>query len=79
MFMLRMVKHSVAPERGQIVEVWNGNVLMGVVYPTDNGIKVVSKYIADDPEAAIKVDRNRLPPIPAILINLIEPREEDGA
>jgi hypothetical protein len=53
------------------VEVWNGNVFMGAIYPTDNGIKIVSKYIANDPEAAVKVDRSKLPPIPAILINLI--------
>jgi len=71
MFTLRMAKHSVEPERGQMVGVWNGNVFMGAIYPTDNGIKVVSKYIANNPEAAIKVDRSKLPPIPAILINLI--------
>lgn len=71
MFTLKMAEHSVKPERGQIVEVWNGKVFMGAVYPTDNGIKVVSKYIANNPEAAIKVDRSKLPPIPAILINLI--------
>jgi len=67
-----MAEHSLEPDR-QIVEVWNGNVFMGAIYPTDTGIKVVSKYIADNPEAAIKVDRSKLfpPPIPAILINLI--------
>jgi hypothetical protein len=71
MFILKMAEHSLEPDHRQIVEVWNGNVFMGAIYPTDTGIKVVSKYIADNPEAAIKVDRSKLPPIPAILINLI--------
>lgn len=71
MFTLRMAGHSIESERGQMVEVWKGDVFMGAIYPTDNGIKVVSKYIADDPEAAIKVDRSKLPSIPEILINLI--------
>jgi len=66
-----MAGHSIESERGQMVEVWKGDVFMGAIYPTDNGIKVVSKYIADDPEAAIKVDRSKLPSIPEILINLI--------
>jgi len=70
MFTLKIAEHSVKPERGQIVEVWNGDVFMGAIYPTDNGIKIVSKYIAENPEAAVKVDRSKLPPIPAILINL---------
>ncbi len=71
MFVFKMAEHSVKPERGQIIEVWNGNVFMGAIYPTENGIKVVSKYIANNPEAAIEIDRSKLPPIPAILINLI--------
>lgn len=71
MFTLKMAEHPVGLERGQMIEIWNGAILMGAVYPTDNGIKVISKYIADKPEAAIRVDRSKLPPIPAILINLI--------
>lgn len=71
MFTLKIAEHSVKPEHGQIVEIWAGDVFMGAIYPTDNGIKIVSKYIADNPEAAVKVDRSKLPPIPAILINLI--------
>ncbi len=71
MFIFKMAEHSVEPERGQIVEIWKDDVFMGAIYPTENGIKMVSKYIADNPEAAIKIDRGKLPPIPVILINLI--------
>lgn len=71
MFILKMAEHSIEPERGSIVEIWNDKVFMGAIYPTEKGIKVISKYIAENPEAAIKIDRSKLPPIPAILINLI--------
>jgi hypothetical protein len=71
MFILKMAEHSIEPDQRKIVEIWNGNVFMGAIYPTNQGIKVISKYIANNPEAAIKVDRSELPPIPAILINLI--------
>lgn len=71
MFVLKMAEHSIEPERGQMAEIWKDNVFMGAIYPTEKGIKVISKYIADNPEAAVEIDRNKLPPIPAILINLI--------
>ncbi len=71
MFILRITEHSLRPDRGQMVEIWNGNVFMGAIYPTEKGIKVVSKYIAENPEAAIEIDRSKLPPIPAILVNLL--------
>ena len=71
MFTLKMAEHSTEPDRRQIVEIWNGDIFMGAIYPTDQGIKVVSKYIADNPEGAVKINRSKLPPIPAILINLI--------
>ncbi len=71
MFSLKMAGHSIEPERGQMVEIWNGNIFMGAIYSTENGIKIISKYIANNPEVAIKIDRSSLPPIPAILINLI--------
>lgn len=44
---------------------------MGVIYPTERGIKVVSKYIIDDPEGAVEIERDTQIPIPAVLINLI--------
>ena len=71
MFTLKMVQHSVEPWRGQMVEIWNGEVFMGAVYPTEKGIKIISKYVVVNPEKAVEIERNKLPPIPAILINLI--------
>jgi len=67
-----MTEHLVEIDQRQIVEIWNGNVFMGTIYPTDHGIKVISKYIVENPEAAIRIDRSKLLPIPAILINLIQ-------
>lgn len=54
----------------QVVEIWDGDSLMGAIYSTDRGIKVVSKFIAEDPEGAVEIDRSMLPPIPVILINI---------
>lgn len=70
MFTLRLARHGVRPDVF-IFEIWNGSTLMGVIYPTERGIKVVSKYLIDDPEGAIKIERDTQIPIPAILINLI--------
>ncbi len=52
----------------QLIEVWEEGEFMGSIYPTEKGIKVISKHIADDPEGAIVI--NKSPPIPAILIRL---------
>lgn len=66
-----MAEHLHKPGQ-KLIEVWNEGVFMASIYPTETGIKVVSKYIADDPEGAIEVDRSKLPPIPALLIHLIK-------
>ena len=71
MFSLRTDNHEIKAE-GKIFEIWNEGEFMGAIYPTEKGIKVVSKYIARDPESAIEIDRSKLSPIPAILINLIK-------
>lgn len=72
MFTLRMSEQTERP--GVKIEIWNEDRFMGVIYPTEKGIKVVSKDIMDNPEAAIEIDRSGLTPIPAILINLIYER-----
>lgn len=71
MFTFKLARHSVEPDR-DIIEIWDGNTFVGAIYPTDQGIKLISKYIADNPEAAIKIkiDRSGLLPLPAILINI---------
>jgi len=56
-----------------VAEIWNEGKLMGVIYPTTNGIRVQSKYLTDNPETAIKIDSGKLVEIlsiPSILINL---------
>mgnify|MGYP001582939541 CR=1 FL=1 len=70
MFQLKIAEHDYRTGT-QMVEIWNESTFMGAIYPTERGIKVVSKFIADNPEGAIKIDRSKLPPIPAILINLV--------
>jgi len=69
MFTLTMGEHDYRPGV-KMIEIWSGTTLMGAIYPTERGIKVVSKFIVDNPEGAIEADRSKLPPIPAILINL---------
>ncbi len=69
MFTFKLARHSVEPDR-DIIEIWDGATFVGAIYPTDQGIKLISKYIADNPEAAIKIDRSELSLLPAILINI---------
>jgi len=69
MLELKMSAHDIRPG-AQVVEIWNGSTLMGVIYPTERGVKVLSKYILHNPEGAIEIDREKSPSIPAILINL---------
>ncbi len=65
----RLVPHSGVPGI-ELCEIWDQDTFIGAIYPTDQGIKVVSKFIIDDPEGAVVIDRSKLPPIPAILINI---------
>lgn len=69
MFRLEIADHDYRPG-AQVVEIWDGITLMGAIYPTEHGTKVVSKFIANNPEGAVEIDRSKLPPIPAILINI---------
>ena len=71
MFSLETASHEIKPEI-KIFEIWNEGEFMGTIYPTEKGIKVVSKHIAKDPESAIKIGRSKSLPIPAILINLVK-------
>ncbi len=62
------------PEQ-QLIEVWEKGELMANIYPTEKGIKVISKHVADDPQGAIVIDKSS--PIPAILIRLTK-RSKSG-
>lgn len=70
MFDLRIAEHSVK-QGTKLFEILQDEEVVGAIYPTERGIKVVSRYLMDNPESAIKIERDKLPPIPAILINLI--------
>ncbi len=70
MFELRVTEHLHKPGR-KIFGVWNGEEFMAGIYPTETGIKVVSKHIIDDPQGAIVIEKT--PPIPVILIRLTKP------
>ncbi len=50
----------------EIVEVWRGSDMVAVIYPSELGIKVVSKHLRGD-DSDIEIDSS--PPVPAILIN----------
>lgn len=56
------------PERPgvKIFEVWRGGTFVAAVYPTEQGLKIVSKYLTGREEASISIDRQ---PPPAILID----------
>ncbi len=70
MFELRIAEHT--EKRGvKLFEIVQDKEVVGAIYPTDRGIRIVSRYLLKDPESAIKIERDSEPPIPAILINLI--------
>jgi len=71
MFTFKEARHQLK-SGVQMIEVWNGGIFMGSIYPTERGIRVISKYLGEDPKTAIKVDN--LPPVPAILVNLVRDR-----
>ncbi len=56
----RIAPHRLTPGR-QIVEVWENGVFIAAIYPTDGGIKIVSKFfpgrpsITIDPEQPVSV------------------------
>lgn len=54
-----------------LFEIWFGGTFMGAIYPTDRGIKVVSKFIEMDAEGTVAIERHGLLPIPEILINIL--------
>jgi hypothetical protein len=71
MFTFRIADHSKKPGI-KICEIIQKNEVVGAIYPTKKGIKVVSRYLLEDPESKITIDRDKLPSIPAIVIGLIE-------
>ena len=48
MVTFRMAEHSVTPG-GKLIEIWDDGNFIGSIYPTDRGIHVVSKNIAQRP------------------------------
>lgn len=75
MFELRIADHKIRPGVKVYEIIQNGEVV-GTIYPTDRGIKVVSRYLIDNPESAVEIERDKAPPIPALLINFIKQKEE---
>jgi hypothetical protein len=69
MFTFKISEHQFKPGT-RVVEICYGEKLLGVIYPTERGIKVVSKYFLN-PERMVKIERgeNKFPHLPAILIN----------
>lgn len=70
MFEFRLADHRDKPGVKLVEIIQNGEVV-GAVYPTETGLKIVSRYLLADPETAVEIDRSKLPPIPAILIHLL--------
>jgi len=46
MYDFKVVTHSILPG-SQVVEVWRNGVFIAGVYPHEDGIRVVSKYMTD--------------------------------
>jgi hypothetical protein len=64
----RLVDHKI--KKGEkLIEIWEGENFIGSIYPTEKGIKIVSKHFINSPEAAIKIDKTALS---AILIDILK-------
>ncbi|MDP3727208.1 MAG: hypothetical protein Q8R35_01060 [bacterium] len=64
------LKPSIHDRHGiTLFEIWFGGIFMGAIYPTDQGIKVISKRLAGRPEAAIQISRSHI--LPEIFINIL--------
>ncbi len=69
MVRFEITSHSTKPNI-QIIEVWQGNDFIASIYPTEDGIKLISKFIINPVEEVIEIDRE--PPI-AISIHIKQP------
>lgn len=65
-----MADHEAKPGV-KLVEIVQDGEVVGAIYPTETGLKIMSRYLLADPETAVEIDRSKLPPIPAILIHLL--------
>ena len=73
----RRAPHSSEPR--VVIEVWEDQQMIAVIYPKDRGVKIVSKYIENRPDLVV-VD---LQEPPALLVNVwdrhpIEIRERES-
>jgi hypothetical protein len=67
MMRLQLVKHTNKPGVA-LVEIWDGDAMVGAIYPTERGVKIVSKHF-DPAKELVVVDSTQ--PI-AIEIRILE-------
>lgn len=64
---IKPATHTLNKEQVRIYEVWDGDRFIAAIYPTERGVKIVSKYI-ENREDLLQVEP--LEP-PAILVNIL--------
>lgn len=69
MFEFRLREHVIKPER-VVIEIWEEEKNMACIYPTETGIKVVSKNLLLNQKKIIEFEAEKMPLTPAILIHL---------
>jgi hypothetical protein len=70
-YSFRVVPHTVLPDR-PVVEVFRDGEYVAGIYPVENGIRVVSKYLtgtAMEPVGEIRTDKGE--PLPSAIITLV--------
>lgn len=65
----KLVDHSLR-SGVKIVEIYRGNILMGIIYPHKEGIHIVSKHLGINPEDKVKTVREGNIQIPTLLVSL---------
>ncbi len=68
MVRFEITSHSTKPNI-QIIEVWQGNDFIASIFPTEDGITLISKFIINPVEEVIEIVREPL----AISIHIKQP------
>ena len=50
-------------KNGNVVEVFSGDEFIASIYPTEGGVKIVSKHLQPEPEDAVTTDSSYPPAI----------------
>lgn len=77
---MQLTKLRLAPRHfkgDRVIEIWQGGEMIGAIYPTGDGVRIMSKYLTEDIrlDRMISLDRPAL--AGGIAIHIREPKRGD--